>query len=84
MKNKSNFKIKPDAHPPNVYIDPKYLKLVEEDITAFYPLLKRSSFIENLLKAYFDGVAGWKQRQSIVEDKDREEDPTKGKRQSNK
>jgi len=80
-ETKSKFKIKPEAHANNIYIDPKYLKLVEEDIEAFFPLLRRSDFISNLLKSYFSGCAGWRKRADLI-DEDREEDFNAGKRRT--
>jgi len=79
--NKNKFKIKPEAHANNIYIDPKYLKLVEEDIEAFFPLLRRSDFVNNLLKSYFGGNAGWQKRKELINE-DREKDSTKGRRKS--
>lgn len=82
MKNNNNkFKIKPEVHANNVYIDPKYLALVEEDIEAFFPLLRRSDFISNLLKSYFAGCAGWKKRKDLT-DESREEDHNVGRKRS--
>lgn len=56
---KKNFKIKPDKRPPNVYIDQKYLDRIEEDIERCYPMLRRSDFINNILKSYYENTAGW-------------------------
>lgn len=80
-ETKSKFKIKPEVHANNIYIDPKYLKLVEEDIEAFYPLLRRSDFISNLLKSYFSGCAGWRKRKGLTNE-DREEDHNVGRKRS--
>lgn len=60
MKKEKVFKIKPELYPPNVLIDPEYLKLIENDIERCYPLLRRSDFLNSLLKSYYDGTAGWK------------------------
>lgn len=79
-KKDKQFKIKDELYPPNVLIDPEYLKLIDEDIERCFPLLRRSDFLNSLLKSYYDGTAGWKK----IDEKMGNRDDTKETRKSYK
>ena len=73
MKNKN--KLKKELHPPNVYISPEYLARVDEDILRCYPLLRRSTFLENLLKSYYEGTAGWSKIDKVMSKEEKDKEP---------